>query len=172
MKNTIFRKLRLPDSHGINVYLESQFTQKYTDDSLLKTHYFNGRYENIYIPETEITAIAPVLEAACDFAVDILELIDKPSVGFWFNLMEPGHTTTRHRHDDDDELLSAVYYVRAKQNAGDLIIYDKDEMHQISPEEGMFVFFGPDIEHEVLENLSGTARLSIGMNFGVKDENY
>jgi hypothetical protein len=33
---------------------------------------------------------------------------------------------------------------------------------------GQFVFFAPDVLHEVTENRSTRPRLSIGMNFGIR----
>ena len=82
--------------------------------------------------------------------------------------MPPGAITTKHSHDDDDELLSCVYYVAVPDNSGDLIIHTDNENLRINPEEGMFVFFKPDVMHEVTENLSSESRLSIAINFGKK----
>ena len=85
--------------------------------------------------------------------------------------MPPGSTTTLHTHDDDDELLSAVYYVEAAKHSGNLIIYEKSNMPaprkiEITPEAGEFIFFKPDVPHEVSRNNSAQSRLSIGFNFG------
>ncbi len=152
----------------MNQGIIAEFRQQEEADCCRKTHYFNGRYENIYIPEDAIPAIKPVLAAARKHACELLGMTDFLSLGFWFNLMKPGHTTTRHRHDDDDELLSAVYYIRAEINSGDLVIYHNENKMRVAPKEGRVVFFKPDIEHEVLENQSASVRLSVGMNFGVK----
>ena len=80
--------------------------------------------------------------------------------------MTPGAVTTVHSHDDNDELLSAVYYVSVAENSGNLIIHEDNKQHSITPEQGMFVFFAPDVVHEVSENLSSHERLSIAINFG------
>ena len=72
-------------------------------------------------------------------------------------------------HDDDDELLSCVYYVSVPEDSGKLIIYDGNEMIEIDSQTGNFVFFKPDVRHEVSRNNSYEHRLSIGMNFGVPE---
>ena len=97
--------------------------------------------------------------------------MDELQAGCWFNHMPPGAVTTLHSHDDDDELLSAVYYVSVPENSGSLVIHQHDEQHVITPVEGKFVFFAPDVAHEVSENLSTRERLSIGINFGRRRSN-
>ena len=87
--------------------------------------------------------------------------------------MPPGSTTTLHSHGDYDELLSAVYYLQVPEDSGKLIIYsttknDNTEKIEITPHAGEFIFFAPDIRHEVSRNNSDEHRLSIGINFGVK----
>jgi quercetin dioxygenase-like cupin family protein len=82
--------------------------------------------------------------------------------------MQQGHVTQPHRHDVDGELISAVYYIRVPSDSGDLILTGDSRQKTILPREGMFVFFQPDVLHEVTENKSGATRLSIGMNFGIR----
>ena len=85
--------------------------------------------------------------------------------------MPPGAITTAHRHDDDDDLLSGVYYVDVPENSGYLVLHQGTHQDVIQPEAGLFIFFAPDVVHEVTENLSHANRISIGMNFGSLDEN-
>ncbi len=55
--------------------------------------------------------------------------------------MQSGAHTTLHSHDDDDEILSAVYYVQVPENSGELIIHaEKGPIHH-TPHEGQRVFF-------------------------------
>jgi ectoine hydroxylase-related dioxygenase (phytanoyl-CoA dioxygenase family) len=70
-----------------------------------------------------------------------------------------------------DELLSAVYYVEVPEDSGNLVIYEKipgedPRKIEIAPAAGEFVFFKPDVAHEVTRNNSSQSRLSIGLNFG------
>ncbi|MCK5360566.1 MAG: 2OG-Fe(II) oxygenase, partial [Gammaproteobacteria bacterium] len=135
-----------------------------------KTHLFGGRYENIYLTEQHIPALGTLIVEATNYAEDILQLKNLRA-GFWFNFMPPESTTTVHTHDDDDELLSAVYYVNVTEHSGNLIIYEKSNMSaprkiEITPEAGEFIFFKPDVPHEVSRNNSSQSRLSIGINFG------
>jgi len=83
--------------------------------------------------------------------------------------MQAGHSTSTHTHEEDDELLSGVYYISVPKESGDLILGDvsKDEKRiRITPEEGEFIFFSPKLLHAVEENQSSELRLSIGVNFG------
>jgi ectoine hydroxylase-related dioxygenase (phytanoyl-CoA dioxygenase family) len=86
--------------------------------------------------------------------------------------MPPGATTTLHTHDDDDELLSAVYYVYVPEDSGNLVLYDdsktdsSEKRIEVESRTGDFIFFKPDIRHEVSKNCSTEHRLSIGINFG------
>lgn len=141
---------------------------KYQHDSNIKrSHLFNGRYENIYLTPEQIPQIRDLLDEACAHASHILGINDLQA-GCWFNYMPPDALTTIHSHDDDDELLSAVYYVSMPANSGNLIIHDGNNRHIITPQQGMFVFFAPDVVHEVSKNMSNQDRLSIGINFGAR----
>ena len=83
--------------------------------------------------------------------------------------MNPGDKTTQHQHDDDDELLSAVYYVQVTDNSGTLQLGKGPILTQVTPQEGLFVFFPPNMPHEVTENLSEQCRVSLGINIGPVD---
>lgn len=147
--------------HGLNTYID--------DDLTRKSHHFFGRYENIYIDIEKIPALSTVLSNAIEIGSQVLNMpTNELKAGLWFNVMNPGDKTTLHRHDDDDELLSAVYYVQVAENSGSLLI-GKDPVHtQVTPKEGMFVFFPPNMPHEVSENLSDQCRVSLGINIGPK----
>ncbi len=155
----------------LNPAVLSGFLASHEDPSIRKTHLFEGRYENIYIDEKHIPELAEIIKAATDHATQILG-VDKLRAGYWMNFMPPGSITIAHRHDDDDELLSGVYYVSVPENAGNLILQDPHDASEsgkieIIPQAGLFVFFKPDVVHEVTRNNSSGNRLSIGMNFGI-----
>ena len=155
---------------SINAGIEAAFLEKYQRDDIRKTHLFEGRYENIYLDESHIPQLKPLIEEATELAMKVLKEdgIDATRLraGYWFNYMPPGATTTLHTHDDDDELLSCVYYVSVPEDSGNLIIYDGKEKIEIDSQTGNFVFFKPQVRHEVSRNNSSESRLSIGMNFG------
>lgn len=141
---------------------------KYIDDkSTRKSHDFNGRYENIYISQDLIPELSLVLETVKKYAAEILNCPSSDlKAGLWFNVMNPGDSTTLHKHDDDDELLSAVYYVSVPENSGTLILDNPPVQSQVTPEEGLFVFFSPNMPHEVTKNMSDDCRVSLGINIG------
>jgi len=159
----------LADAETVNAGLWEQFQAVRADPALQRSHYFAGRYENIYIPAERLPALAAVLDAAQQGAEHYLgKPMDGLATGFWLNEMGPGHVTLPHHHDEDDELVSGVYYVRVPQDSGDLLLTQGEDCRRITPQEGMFVFFSPRLMHEVTRNNSAAVRLSVGMNFGVR----
>ena len=150
---------------SFNKALLDGFLNHQHDADIKRSHLFNGRYENIYLDIEQVPELGDLLDEACRHASRILD-IDDLQAGCWFNYMPPGAVTTRHSHDDGDELLSAVYYVSVPADSGELIIHDNHHQHRITPQQGMFVFFAPDVVHEVSRNISTADRLSIAINFG------
>lgn len=158
----------LPEAIAINQQIMDAYQKLGAQNFLRRSHFFNGRYENLYLERALIPAIGQVMAQAEVYAQKILNLKQRLRSGFWMNDMGPGHVTTEHDHEDDDELLSGVYYVHAPENSGDLVILDKRIQTRtlVTPQAGMFVFFAPSVLHSVSANLSQERRLSIGMNFG------
>ena len=144
---------------GLNRHIDSDATRK--------SHHFYGRYENIYIDTKQIPQLGEVLKLAKEYAAQILHKpADSLKAGLWFNVMNPGDRTTLHQHDDDDELLSAVYYVSVEKDSAQLLIGKRPIISEVTPAEGMFVFFPPDMPHEVTQNNSSSCRISLGINIG------
>lgn len=134
----------------VNAKIVEKFGLLEEKDFKEKTHLFNGRYENIYLEVNKIPELEIIVNAAKENAAKLLNTKNENLVsGFWLNEMNAGDTTTAHTHDDDDELLSCVYYIKVPDNSGDLIITEKDKKNIITPEEGYFVFFLPSTLHEV-----------------------
>ena len=153
------------DAEVLNHALLHGFLEHQHDPDIKRSHLFNGRYENIYLTSAQIPELGDLLDEALDHARRLLN-IDDLQAGCWFNFMPPGSVTSVHSHDDYDELMSAVYYVAVSQNSGKLIIHKDNKQHVITPQQGMFVFFAPNVVHEVSENMSSDNRLSIAINFG------
>ena len=165
----IYQQLTTKNSASLNKVIHAGFLKHHTNDGIRQTHLFEGRYENIYLDEKHIPELATLIDYAINQAEKILKIKDLRA-GYWFNYMPPGSTTTLHTHDDDDELLSVVYYVYVPKDSGNLIIYSKNnqEKTEITPNAGEFIFFKPNVKHEVSRNNSDEHRLSIGINFGKK----
>ena len=148
--------------------MQSLFALKDTEQAR-KTHFFAGRYENIYLERDSIPGLDPILSVALAEAGRLLACPPlQLQLGFWFNIMQQGDVTLAHTHDDDDELLSATYYLQIPADAGKLLLQLPDGVRTIDPIEGNFVFFHPRIEHEVSRHPHSTPRISIGMNIGPK----
>lgn len=158
---------RLPNYKQVNRKIMDEFNRYRDTDDIRRSHFFAGRYENIYLSLTQVPAMQTVMDQAHRFAQKILKTDQELKRGFWFNLMLPEQITQQHTHDDYDERLSAVYYIDAPLNSGELLLSFQNEVVRIKPEAGKFVFFPPDIPHEVTKNKSHAERLSVGMNFGM-----
>lgn len=158
---------KLNDFKVLNHALKDGFYNHQHSDDIKRSHLFQGRYENIYIDDKKIPEINFLLNEAIKYATRLINC-DSIQTGLWFNHMPPGAVTEPHSHDVDDELLSGVYYIYVPDNSGNLLLHDSGKTVEITPEEGMLVFFKPNIIHEVLENKSREGRLSVGINFGAK----
>ncbi len=157
----------LPEAREINDAIMQSYLLLREEDFKRRSHFFGGRHENLYLDPERIPELERVLAQANTFAASILELPQNAlKLGFWFNDMGPGDATSKHDHDEYDELLSAVYYVHVPENSGKLIIHDAHSHTEVTPESGMFVFFSPLVVHSVSVNQSAERRLSIGINFG------
>ena len=155
------------NADSLNQALYNGFLRHLDDESIKRTHFFGGRYENIYIDSSSIPEIRQVLDTAINHAAEILGMpATHLKAGLWFNAMGKGEATTAHRHDDDDELLSAVYYVKIPDQSGQISLFEKNFTLTVKPEAGMFVFFPPDMLHEVSANQNDDIRLSLGINIG------
>jgi len=165
------RRCVVPDAEVLNRRLLVDFRDLGPDDFDRRSHLIGGRYENLYLERGRLPALEPVLTQALACAGRILGMSpDDLRCGFWFNAMGPGQSTSEHTHDENDELLSAVYYVEAPEGSGDLVLYDGPLTIRVSPEAGVLLFFPPDLPHAVESNRSGGPRLSIGINFGPRPQ--
>lgn len=157
--------LDLPEHAPVNADLLRALERETGGPHMRQSHLELGRYENTYIERAHIPEVEPVLQAALGSAQAILGE-DKLRVGFWFNVMRPGDRTARHNHEEDDELLSCVYYLSAPADSGDLLLYPPEGALRITPVEGRLVFFSPKLAHAVAENRSEQTRVSVAFNFG------
>jgi len=155
----------LPGTQPLNRTLIRAYDREKQGDNVRRTHMFSGRFENIYIPRQRLPELSPLSEIIVAAAEQMLH--QRPlRHGFWFNEMAPGHSTTLHSHEEQDELLSAVYYLACAENSGRLILHDDEALITVTPRPGLLVLFPPDLPHEVENNASQETRLSIAFNFG------
>jgi len=160
-----------PDAGDINSKVIADYLDHLNTGDVRKTHLFSGRYENIYIDREEIPALAALISFWIASAAEVLnKQANDLRCGFWFNDMGPGDLTLPHSHDDDDEWLSGVYYLKVPEDSGDLILRTGGDKLTIAPEVGKLVLFSSSDVHEVTVNHSQETRLSIGINFGLKPE--
>lgn len=161
---------RLADAERINGPLAAAFRSLSDADFTRRTHYFGGRYENLYLERHRIPEVAAVLATAERFARAILGWDRGLRCGFWLNAQGPGQSTTPHNHDENDELLSGVYYVQVPPDSGDLVLLDGWFRVHVTPAAGLMLFFPPQLMHQVETNRSGELRLSLAFNFGPADD--
>ena len=160
---------------GISGELNSRVYERFLElsgtDRIRQTHHFAGRFENTYIDEADIPDMAVILAIVKQQAAQFLNTeSDKLKAGFWFNAMGPGHITAPHHHDENDELLSAVYYLRVPEDSGTLILHAGGQEARLQPVEGKLVLFAPSVVHQVTRNNSPEMRLSVAINIGPMDD--
>lgn len=57
-----------------NHLIFKQFEDNWQDENVLRTHLFDGRYENIYLNEQHIPELSPLIEEATQLAAEILKV--------------------------------------------------------------------------------------------------
>ena len=165
-----FQEFLLDEPDRLNARLIARYRALAGTDRIRQSHFFAGRFENSYIDPEDIPEIVTLLDQVRQQAARYLAL--EPGTlkaGFWFNAMGPGHITAPHHHDENDELLSAVYYLRVPEDSGTLILHEGGQETRVQPEEGKLVLFAPSVMHEVTRNNSAEMRLSIAINIGPLD---
>ncbi|MFV2059639.1 MAG: 2OG-Fe(II) oxygenase [Gammaproteobacteria bacterium] len=162
--DTIFSSF-ISGNQKLNSLIFKKFKSFKDHDNTRKSHFFEGRHENIYIATDLIEELQTVL-SHCAQCVTHITGVESLKSGLWFNYMEPGHVTLPHSHDENDEIYSAVYYVKVPKDSGNLIITENSEDILIKPIDGMLVLFPPELVHCVTKNESNEARLSLGINIG------
>ncbi|MCF7983372.1 MAG: 2OG-Fe(II) oxygenase family protein [Thiohalocapsa sp.] len=167
----LIEALHIRDFATVNRDIMSAFERLDSSAFSHRSHFVDGRFENLYLPRERLPGVSLVLDTALTAARERLgrcgaALPRGLRCGFWLNLMEPGHRTSRHHHDEDDELVSGVYYVDSPPNSGDIIFHDAPFEIRVAPAPGLMLLFPPSLEHSVTENNSGARRLSIAFNIG------
>ena len=167
----LYKEFILTNHEDLNTRLYDRFMELVEADRVHETHHFAGRFENTYINKQDIPDIAVILATVRQHAGALLNIEpDRLRAGFWFNAMRPGQLTMPHHHDEDDELLSAVYYIRVPENSGDLVMHDGEREVRVHPVQSKLVMFPPQVLHEVTANNSNEMRLSVAFNIGPVDD--
>lgn len=155
------------ECRALNPSLRARVSQLPEHEILHQSHYLGGRYENLYFLLETLPELQTILDTATILASCILSCPKEAlQIGWWLNVMRPGDVTFPHTHDDNDELLSGVYYIDAPSGSGQLVLVDDTVHEKIEAHPGMFVFFAPDVLHEVTRNESDQWRISVGFNLG------
>jgi uncharacterized protein (TIGR02466 family) len=93
----------------------------------------------------------------------------------WINVREPGEVLEVHGHTES--AIAATYYIQAKENSGDLVLFDSGAAidwekgtlsdtpnlveRRYAPVEGRLIFFPSYVLHGVEENKSDDLRISL-----------
>jgi uncharacterized protein (TIGR02466 family) len=93
----------------------------------------------------------------------------------WINVREPGERLEVHGHTES--AIAATYYIQAKENSGDLVLFDSGAAidwekgtlsdtpnlveRRYAPVEGRLIFFPSYVLHGVEENKSDDLRISL-----------
>lgn len=169
--NTRVHGSTLADAESVNRRILVSFATLAEEDFSHRTHFFGGRFENLYLDRSRIPELQLVLGRAETCAREILDRHSKSlRCGYWLNAQGPGQCTSEHTHEELDELLSGVYYIAVPEDSGDIVLLDGRLTTRLTPTAGMFLFFPPNLSHRVETNRSGQLRLSLAFNFGPVQE--
>lgn len=164
---TLYQIGECRDCEALNTALRVRIQGLLPGDIVRRHHYLGGRYENLYVPLESVPELRVILDLATAQAAHILNRPKKDlRLGWWLNIMQPGDITYPHTHDAGDELLSGVYYIDVPPASGKLLLTQGAQRLEIEPRAGRFVFFAPDLMHEVTRNESDRPRISVGFNVG------
>jgi hypothetical protein len=170
------RVFEYPPSRVFNAEAAAAIDQLTPEHYRERSHFVNGRFENLYVDQARIPGLAALLDHALACAAAILEYQPgeyQPGdlrLGFWLNRMAPGQSTSRHTHAENDELLSGVYYIRVPAASGDLLFADPPFEIRVRPRAGMGVLFDPQLPHWVEPHAGSGERLSVAFNIGPRRE--
>jgi uncharacterized protein (TIGR02466 family) len=102
---------------------------------------------------------------------------------YWFNISETGNYQEYHQHTDSH--FSAVYYVQANPNSGNIVFKSFESMFDMcpvpsnlkvpatfktcfyTPANSKLIIFRSNILHMVEKNISTEDRISVSMNFRI-----
>jgi hypothetical protein len=167
-----------PQAEVLNGPLEQAVSALGEDDFERRSHFIGGRFENLYPKADRLPSLSTLLEFALQQGRALLgsgraDWLEAPiaaeqplRLGFWINAMQPGQSTSRHSHEEIDELLSGVYYLSAPPDSGDILFHDPPFETRVRPRPGLLLLFSPALEHSVEVNRSPAQRLSIAFNIG------
>lgn len=167
-----------PRAEVINDPLARAFSRLGDEDFERRSHFIDGRFENLYLNAEQLPGVDDILAFALEQARVWLSSaqatwLEEPiateqplRAGFWINAMQPGQATSRHAHEECDELLSGVYYVSMPAAAGDILFHDGPFETRLRPWSGLLLLFDPALEHSVERNCGDSRRLSIAFNIG------
>ncbi|MBK1631352.1 hypothetical protein CKO31_11495 [Thiohalocapsa halophila] len=156
-----------PGADAVNGPLAAAFETLGEQDFTHRSHFIDGRFENLYLNRGRLPGLAAVLDFATGAAAERLGP-DCPALrcGFWLNAMHASSSTSRHDHAENDELLSAVYYVTAPADSGDICFADGPFQTRVTPEPGLLLLFPPSLGHWVEPHQGTGLRLSVACNLG------
>ena len=142
------------------------------------THFINNRWENIYLNPKNIPSILPLLSEFHSIAIEAFhtklaphqtliiphQLLGYEKNEFWFNSALPGESTGAHNHNGK-AIISGVYYLQVPENCGNIVfLKGNKEKLEIPAKSGKVVFFPPELDHFVQENMSSETRISLSFN--------
>ena len=146
-----------------------------SQSNLEKSHKIGGRCENQYLGVHHVPSARVPMRFARnagkeELAISSMILFEAPSGSvnphppFWFNVAGVEEKTGLHDHAHMS-VLSAVTYLQAEENCGDLYFRKEgfDDL-TIKPEVGKIVIFPPSLLHGVHPNRSCTERISFAFN--------
>ena len=143
-----------------------------SEDIHTYSHKINDRFENTYVPISEVPITRRFINQATKIANDIygknMRVLHthrgKPIDGFWFNVMKSGDITGLHKHNKN-AYLSSAYYLTVPEDSGNIVFREGGKEFEIKSMSGELLIFPSQLSHKVLRSNSSQERISMAMNF-------
>ena len=149
---------------------------------------FGWHSENFDLEEETIKFFISSIKSKIKKAIDDMcwdsDKSQTKITNMWAIINKKGASNARHTHPNS--YLSAVYYIKAPKHCGDILFFDprsakvnrkppttksnelNSEEVNITPQDGMLVFFPSYLHHGVDENKSDKERIIISFNIDMR----
>jgi uncharacterized protein (TIGR02466 family) len=140
----------------------------------------NIEIESDFFKNSETKNLLQMVCASAEYLYGLWGISTSPKLSnFWFNINEKKDVNESHSHPNN--YFSFCYYVKAKENSGELVFIRDDnfshyeipatmnrytfESYMFLPSPGLLVGFPSYIKHRVNPNMNDETRISIAFNF-------
>jgi len=136
--------------------------KKYKNDYPIPELMYASKNRNIFENEPSFFPLKNFIKESLN---TIYPKVNKKITNSWINFSYKYNFQEYHTHPKSN--IVGVYYIKCPPNSGKIYIHNKDqynEVHPITPYEGLMILFDGSQPHSVLQNFSNDSRISLPFN--------